>query len=186
MISEEMLNRWQRNAIAGNAALLDNLLEFKDEFEGEVVRHGDKMQLYEEASAANCLSDSRFRQLYYLVLRYTEKGDNDIAYWLTKGLGWEHLDEAPSLADQTGRTAKELLDEAIEIGGKNGRVMSVKEMRNFALGETQKKKVKNGYHIEKFVNVLVKNCIKFLGWTDEKVTGFENDIRAVFAKWEAA
>lgn len=180
-----MLNRWQKNAIAGNAALLENLLEFKDEFEGE-VKHGDKMELYAEAAPANCLSVSRFRQLYHLVLRYTVDGDNDIAYWLTRGLGWEHLDEAPSLAEQTGRTPKELLSEVIETGGKNGGVMSVEEMRNFVLGETEKNKKPVAYHVDKIVNGIVKKCIKFLCWNDEQVQGLEADIRKAFAKWEAA
>jgi len=167
LIPTEILRMWSERAETAHHLILQNLIDFKP-FDAE-LQHGEKMQAYAEAAAANLMSARTFQDRFYLVRRFQ---DADLIRWFASGISFDHLDKAPSLAEATNRTPAQMLECAIEIGGKTGVTMTVEEMIAFALGENGKQKVHIEYHIDRAVTVILRKFRFLLKWDDEKAERF--------------
>ena len=178
LIPAEILRMWGERAETAHHLILQNLIDFKP-FDAE-LQHGEKMQAYAEAAKANRMSMRTFQDRFYLVKRFQ---DADLIRWFASGISFDHLDKAPSLAEATNRTPAEMIECAIEVGGKMGGTMTVEEMIAFALGETNKQRKHIGYHIDRAVTVILRKFRHLLKWDDEKAERFAVRLRELMKEF---
>ena len=149
LLPTAFLEKQSKRARLANKILLINVMEFVEEFYDE-LQHGDKMQAYRETAEANFCSEYNFRDRVSKVVRFREC---NILEWFANGIGWDHLENAPSLRpnDPAG-----LIADCLNVGGEHGETMTVREMINFELEGENKQAAKMLYHFERVVSKLWK------------------------------
>ena len=93
LLPTAFLEKWTERASTGNTLLLENVIEFVEEFYDE-LNYGDKLQAYREGAEANLCSEYTFRDRVSKVVRFREC---ELQMWFMNGIGWDHLENAPSL-----------------------------------------------------------------------------------------
>lgn len=131
MLPVAQLNAARRRAQQGALAELESLLWFRqniDDFRAEKKL----MQAYSEyAEAMMCAADTLRRKMA-IIRNYTPE---DLTRLIMAGVGFEHMETANALAETANKKPLQLLNEAVELGGENGRPMTVEQLISFALGE---------------------------------------------------
>lgn len=176
IIETAVLERWYSRATQANKNILQNLLEFGEYYSG--LEHGEKMQAYKEAAEANMMSAENFRYKFGLVLRFK---DCNLCEWFANGISFDHLENS-SAAEYKKMTPKELIEKAIELGGPDGKTMTVNEMLNFALGEKPDSGANKGEF--RFFSNLLKFC-NLRKWTPEQSERFQTGVRELIDKIES-
>lgn len=170
-----MLEKWQSRARAGNIALLENVIEFVDEFYDE-LKHGELMQAYREGADANFCSEYTFRDRVGLVVRYRKC---DLVMWFMNGIGWDHLSTAPSLRPDN---PADLIASCLLVGNEQCETMTVREMTNFVLEGENKQRVKARYHFDKAFSKLWK-LPNLLRWEPEKAERWSKDLNELIERY---
>lgn len=180
LIPAAVLKRWNKIADEASRNYLAIFIEFR-EWDAE-LQHGEKMQAYREAAAAVMMSESTFRDKFGLVKRFQ---DDDLIRWFRRGISFDHLDKAPSLAEACKRTPSDLLEAAISIGNESGETMTVEEMTAFALAETDQPKASVNYHIESLVTSNLRKLRNLFKWDDDKAERFAIAFRDLLKEYVA-
>jgi hypothetical protein len=160
LLPAKFLEKWRGRARAGNAALLENVIEFVDEFYDE-LNYGDKAQAYSESAAANFCSEYTFRDRVSKVVRFREC---DLVEWFMNGIGWDHLENAPSLRPDDPAS---LITDCLKVGNADGETMTVSEMINFELEGENRQAASASFHFDREFGKLCKLPI-LLKWDKEK------------------
>jgi hypothetical protein len=160
------LERQSKRARLANKILLINVVEFVDEFYDELQR-GDKMQAYRETAEANFCSEYNFRDRVSKVVRFRE---SNLLEWFANGIGWDHLENAPSLRPNDPAS---LIGDCLSIGGEHGDTMTVREMINFELESENKQAMQAAYYFERVKKFLGKLPI-IKTWNDAKQGRWNN------------
>lgn len=127
---------------------LENLLEARSKV-AEVKEEGTQalMQLYDELADAMLIHPRNVTKGLHTIREY----DAGVLRGLIKrGLGFGHIQSANELAEIAHKTPLQLMTEAVELGDGKGKVMTVKQLEAFALGE----------------NVIVPEIVKAKNWLD--------------------
>ena len=167
MIDPITLDRWTKRARRGALSKLASLLEFRElmaDFRAENVL----MEAYAEASVAMCCSAETLRGDMGIIREYSR---DDLVYWLSNGVLFDHIEKANQLAELAHKFPAQLLNECIDPGNAVGDTMTVKELQAFALGE---RKIHPAVY--RF-NILFSRLLKFpseLNWSDEKTGRYES------------
>jgi len=177
LLPTAFLEKWTERASTGNTLLLENVIEFVEEFYDE-LSYGDKLQAYREGAEANLCSEYTFRDRVSKVVRFREC---ELQMWFMNGIGWDHLENAPSLRpnDPAG-----LIADCLTVGGANGETMTVREMINFELEGENKQAAKAVYHFERAISNMWK-LPRLLKWNEGKTKEFTdwlNDGKERFLK----
>lgn len=160
LIPAEKLSTWHTRATAADNLILENLLDFREFYDELKAEHGTLMQAYAEAAQANRMSRETFRDKFGLVKRFQ---DNDLREWFMRGISFDHLDKAPSLAEISKRTPAEVLNFAAAEN------MTVEQMVNWVCEEQGKERAPLMFHFENEVKRLCK--FPTLGNWDAEKTG---------------
>ena len=97
-------------------------------------------------------------------------------YWITKGVSFEHMETANTLYEIAKKTPVQLLNECIELGDENGRVLTVDQLTTHALsGKPHKDKFL--YRLNNVFSQLGKfpNLLK---WDTQKTSRFTEWLEA--------
>lgn len=173
LIPTETLKAWRGRAKRGALELLDSLCEFREmipDFKAEAVL----MQAYAEASEALMMAPETLRDYVGKVREYPKE---QMIYWITNGVSFDHFEKANTLADLAHKPPAQLLDEAINPGNATGQTMTVKELTAYALGEVSQPMKVQVYRF----TVLYKQLGKFpslYGWDDDKAARYGEWLRA--------
>jgi hypothetical protein len=135
----------------------------------EMIEQSGWMQFYEDAGDWTDYSADSIRKGLSTIRNYEEE---KLVYWTSNGLSMNHIETANILQEvrECQYDAAQLLDAAIQLGNKNGKRMTVKEMEAFALGE--KISVRNGYSVIKTLCDWIAKIPQQYGWDDSKKARF--------------
>ena len=167
IVPAESLTKWRTRSYRSAMLKLANLLELREivedaEAEGQRVL----MQIYAEAAEAFMRHEDTVRADLATIRRYSPE---KLVYWIKSGYSFAHIAAANMYADRSGRKPLELLDEAIQHGGKEGdKAMTVKELIAFATGE---KEYKPAFSPSTVLSLLGK-IPNSLNWVEEKRVKF--------------
>jgi hypothetical protein len=168
MLPTEQLELVRSRAQSGAFAELESLLWFRenvDDWRKEKVL----MQAYQEYAEAMLISSDTLRRKMATVRAYPAE---KLVLWISKGVGFDHIETANTLAELAKKDPAQLLDEAVELGNEHGKTMTVDELTVFALGEQKRDPALFR------VNTLLSRLGRFpdlLKWDGEK--------RAKFTVW---
>lgn len=168
IVPAKLAERWTTRARRGALNTLKSLLEFRElvpEYRAENVL----MQAYKEAAEYMLISDETLRDLMGKIRNYPEE---KLIYWIENGVVFDHMEKANLLYEIAKRESPaELLDEAISVGGENGKTMTVQEMTAFALGVATGKGKKHIFHALPLFERLGKFPNRF-GWDEAKTSEY--------------
>jgi hypothetical protein len=168
MLPTAQLELVRSRAQSGAFAELESLLWFRenvDDWRKEQVL----MQAYKEYAEAMLISSDTLRRKMATVRAYPAE---KLVLWISKGIGFDHIETANTLAELAKKDPAQLLDEAVELGNEHGKTMTVDELTVFALGEQKRDPALFR------VNTLLSRLGRFpdlLKWDGEK--------RAKFTVW---
>ena len=158
-------------AKAGALAELESLLEFR-ELMDEWKVEGVLMQAYKEWSDAMMMASDTLRRKIANIRNYSA---DDLYKWFEAGVGFEHLETSNTLAELAKKTPKQLMNEAVDLGDENGKVMTVDQLTSHALGERKADPALFR------VNVLFSRLGRFptlLKWGEEKTGKYNQWVEA--------
>lgn len=129
----ETRRRWRMRTYRSAISKLDNLLELREileqaKAEGQRV----KMKIIAEAADDFQVRDDTVYADLAIIRRYEAA---DLKEWIRNGVGFAHIETANRLQEKAKKPAKQLIQEAYQLGNKNGKTMTVRELEAFALGE---------------------------------------------------
>jgi len=165
LIPEKRLNLARANARAGQLAELESLLWFRENVD-DWKAEGALMQAYSEYAEAMMIAKDSLRRKMATIRNFPA---DKLVAWIDGGVGFEHMDTANTLAELAHKTPVQLIDEAIEKGGADGKPMTVDELTSFALGEQKREPAFFR------VNALLSRLAKFpllLKWDNGKSAKF--------------
>lgn len=171
LIPQKQLDIVRARAKSGALAELESLLWFRERVEEWKAEHV-LMQAYADYSKAMMIAKDTLRAKLATIRNYSGE---DLERWLEAGAGFLHLETANNLAEIAKKTPKQLMDEAVNLGGEHGDTMTVDELTTHALGEQKLHPV----HFR--VNALLLRLGKFpilLKWDDGKRKKFESWLEA--------
>lgn len=169
LIPQATLMHWQGLARKSDLAKLEMLIEFR-EFLSEIRGDGTIMLAYREAADAMAMAPETLRDYMGKIRNYpVEK----LQLWIAKGVSFDHLEKAASVAEIAKTVPAQLLDEAIDPGNAAGEVMTVREMLSHALGGREKPGGAGRYHWLPVYERLGKFPIR-LGWESDKTSRFRD------------
>lgn len=167
LIPAATLETWRGRAYKSAMLKLANLLELRPMIEdAKAEGHRVLMQMYAEAADAFMVHPDTVRADLATIRRYSPE---KLAYWITNGVSFAHIEMANVLAEGANKTPMQLLDEAVTLGDENGKPMTVNKLIAFAKGEQA------GSSDIVRVNFLLGRLGKFpniLKWADEKTARF--------------
>lgn len=134
LIGRERFDRIQTRAKAGSLGELESLLEFR-ELMDEWKAEGVLMQAYKEWADGMMIARDTLRRRVATIRNYSA---DDLIRWIAGGVGFEHMETANMLADVAKKTPKQLINEALDLGDENGKVMTVDQLTAHALGEQKR------------------------------------------------
>jgi hypothetical protein len=176
LIPEKTLARW--TAISRRSALgkLSTLIEFRELID-DARAEGILMEVYAEASAAMLCATDTLRHDIGVIRGYA---DDTLINWVSHGVSFDHIRTANELAEIAHKTPCKLLDECIDPGNGEGKVMTVAELEALALGE----KKRNPAAVQ--INYLFDRLGKLsTGWDERKKAEFNVDLAAFRKRWFA-
>jgi hypothetical protein len=159
---------------------LQNLLELRDfiaENYDRIERDG-WMRFYAEAADWTDCAAETMRHDLDTIRSYP---DADLKRWILAGLSFDHLATANGLQEASHYEASYLLDFCINLGGENGKRMTVEEMTAFALGENTPRS-KTFDYVRTLTGWILKLPNK-LGWNTEKSAAFEARVRELIKEF---
>lgn len=171
MIPEKVLKRVRQRARRGNALKLLNLLDFRRDFQ-EWKDEGVLMQAYADWSEAMMISPDTLRKDLATIRNYSP---DNLVYWLNNGISFEHLETANAMQERAKKPAAQLLNECVELGGKNGKPMTVNELISHANGENAKHPIM--YRVNIWFTALGKSPTLFK-WNEQKTLAFTSWLEA--------
>lgn len=171
MIDVKVLLEVRDRARRGALDELESLLWFRehvDEWKAERAL----MQAYFEYAKAMMIARDTLRRKLSIIRNYPP---SDLKRWIENGVSWEHIENANQLAELAKKTPKQLLNECIEYGDENGRVMTVEQLITHALGEKPKSPfiARLGFLFERLGKYPT-----LLGWAEEKTNRFNSWVEA--------
>jgi hypothetical protein len=133
MIDPEVRKRWRTRTYRAAMQKLQNLLELRvliedAEAEGQRVKMA---MIAEAASDFQCREDTVYADLATIRNYPAEL----LCTWIRNGVGFSHIETANRLQHIAKQSARKLLDDCYQLGDENGRVMTVKKLEAYALGE---------------------------------------------------
>lgn len=136
LLPVEFGKRLQSRARKSTALKLDNYLELRDfigENEDKILSIG-WMAFYKEAGDWMDSAGETVRKNLTIVRNYP---DEKLKQWISNGLSFDHIERANELQNvkECHYDAAQILDAAFQLGGSDGKRMTVDEMETFALGE---------------------------------------------------
>ncbi len=131
LIGKKRFDTVRARAKAGALAELESLLEFR-ELMDEWKTEGVLMQAYGEWADAMMIAKDTLRRKIANIRNYAA---DDLYRWIEQGAGFEHLETSNTLAELAHKTPKQLMNEAVDLGDGNGKVMTVDQLTSHALGE---------------------------------------------------
>lgn len=136
MLPKELLEKLRQRAYRGVVLKLANLLEIRGIIE-DAKAEGDRvlMQIYKEVSEAMLCHPDTIRADLATIRNYSPE---KLMFWTGNGLGFSHIETANQYAELAHKTPLQLLDEAVQLGGPNGKPMTVQELITFAMGEQKR------------------------------------------------
>jgi len=165
LIPADRLEIVRTRSRTGALAELESLLWFRENMDDWKAEHA-LMQAYSEYAEAMSISKDTLRRKMSTIRNYTA---DDLVRWVESGVLFEHIETANTLAELAKKTPKQLLNEALNLGGEYGKVMTVDELTTFALGEQKREPALFR------VNTLLSRLGKFpllLKWPQEKTQKF--------------
>ena len=177
MVEGDLLPQARREETRHRAKLgalgeLESLLEFREDMD-DWKAEGRLMQAYAEQAADMMLAKDTLRRKIATIRNYSAE---DLVRWITAGAGFEHMETANTLYEMAKKTPKQLMDEAVNFGDGQGRVMTVDQLTAHALGEKP--------HKDKFLyrlNTVFSQLGKYptlLKWNAEKTGRFTKWLEA--------
>lgn len=167
LIPTGTLQVWRTRARRSSLSKLRSLLEFRD-MAPEYKAEGVLMQAYREAAEAMTCSPETLRFDMNLIREYPAE---QLVYWLSNGLSFDHLAAANRLAEAARKTPARLLNEAIDPGNATGAPMTVDELEVFATGELPHSERARTYRIVLMFDKLQK-AIYQASWDVAKQSRF--------------
>ena len=170
ILPASLLNDWKVRSRKRTKDKLDCLLEFrdqKDEYGDDWKAEGVTMVVYVEAAEAQGYSVDSFRQNLAVIREYAA---NDLCLWVDRGITFDHIETANSIAELARRKPIEIIEATYELGNETGKLMTVEQMTSWALGEREMPKG----HI--LFSQLFERLGKFpngLEWSDEKMEAWK-------------
>lgn len=134
LIGRERFDLIQKRAKVGALGELESLLEFR-ELMDEWKAEGVLMQAYKEWADGMMIARDTLRRRIATIRNYSA---DDLCRWIEGGVGFEHMETANMLADVAKKTPKQLINEALDLGDENGKVMTVDQLTAHALGEQKR------------------------------------------------
>jgi hypothetical protein len=132
----------RKRARVGNSNKLRNLLDLRDLFgkiEEELRAEKVVANFYEEAGDWMDCAPSTVEDDMGIIRNYEDK---KLIFWIeTTGYGFDHIATANKLQNEKESlytNAEFLLDESAKYGNENGKRMTVRELKAFALGGKEK------------------------------------------------
>jgi hypothetical protein len=121
-------------AQSGAFAELESLLWFREN-EDDWRQEKTLMRAYQEYAEAMMISAATLREKMAIIRNYPPE---KMVYWISNGVGFDTMQRANELAQIAKKTPAQLLDEAVELGGANGKTMTADELTCHALGEVKR------------------------------------------------
>jgi hypothetical protein len=174
LIPAKTLARW--TAISRRSALgkLSTLIEFRELIE-DARAEGILMEVYAEAAGAMLCAPDTLRHDIGIIRGYAA---DTLINWISHGVSFDHIRTANELAEIAHKTPAKLLDECIDPGNSEGKVMTVDELELLALGE----KKRNPAAVQ--INYLFDRLGKLAnGWDERKQTAFQLDLAEFRKRW---
>lgn len=136
LLPAELLAKLRQRAYRGVVLKLANLLEVRPLIE-DAKAEGDRvlMQIYKEVSEAMLVHPDTVRADLATIRNYSPE---KLMFWTGSGLGFSHIETANQLGELAHKSPAQLLDEAVKLGGPNGKPMTVQELIAFAMGEQKR------------------------------------------------
>ena len=167
LIPQELGKRLQGRARQSTVLKLENFLELRDfisENENKIIEQGWE-NFYEEAGNWMDFSGDSISKGLDIIRAHP---DENLKRWIKGGLSFDHIEKANTLQKYCQFTSEQILDAAIDLGGKNGKRMTVKEMTAFALGENVPLPPTYDF-VKTLSGWLTKIPLKFKEWDSTKV-----------------
>ena len=168
MLPTQQLELVRSRAQTGTFAELESLLWFRENVD-DWRRERVLMQAYQEYSEAMLISSDTLRRKMACVRAYPPE---KLVMWISKGIGFDHIETANTLAELAKKEPAQLLDEAVELGNQHGKTMTVDELTIFALGEQKREPALFR------VNTLLSRLGRF-----PELLKWDGDKRAKFTLW---
>jgi len=167
MLPKELLDKLRERAYRGTVLKMANLLDIRPLIE-DAREEGNRvlMTMYGEIAEAMLVHQDTVRGDLATIRNYSPE---KLMYWVGSGLGFSHIEMANQLAELAHKTPLQLLDEAVALGGPNGKAMTVQELMSFALGEQKREPAMFR------VNALLSRLARFpdlLKWDTKKAGEF--------------
>jgi len=181
LLDPETARRWAEETAKSEKTKLTHLLELRGFLEDAPTRK-HRAQLKRDACTPLRVSMSDLDASLWRISGYS---DNDLARWAYHGFGLSHFQRAKecyAVAGHESPTA--LLNEAQEVGGKDGEPMTADELYDFAMGALPS----NG-HEQKAANLYAGfsrwsvRVASRLGWDDDKRADFEREFAALWKRY---
>jgi len=136
LLPAELLAKLRQRAYRGTVLKLANLLEVRGIIE-DARAEGERvlMQMYREISEAMLVHPDTVRADLATIRNYSP---DKLMFWTGNGLGFSHIETANTYGEMAHKTPAQLLDEAVKLGGPNGKPMTVQELIAFAMGEKRR------------------------------------------------
>ncbi len=171
LLPEKRREKTRTRAKLGALGMLESLLEFREDID-DWKAENRLMQAYQEQASDMMVARDTLRRYVATIRNYSA---DDLVRWIENGAGFEHMETANTYAEIAKKTPKKLMDECIEYGDENGRVMTVDQLITHALGEQPRKdpvlyKMNNLFsQLGKFPHLLkwgVEKTSRFTLWLD--------------------
>jgi hypothetical protein len=132
-IAAETKATWTARARRNAHSKMESLLEFRTLLnDAKAEGYPPIMELYAEAaSAMECAVDTLRRD----IATIREYSPAQLSIWIVRGISFDHMETANSLAEIAHKAPADLIHEAIDPGNATGETMTVKELQAHALGE---------------------------------------------------
>jgi hypothetical protein len=167
MLPKELLDRLRERAYKGTVLKMANLLDVRGLIE-DAKAEGNRvlMQMYGEIAEAMLVHPDTVRADLATIRNYSPE---KLMYWTGSGLGFSHIETANTFGEMAHKSPMQLLDEAVALGGPNGKPMTVQELIAFSLGEQKREPAMFR------VNALLSRLARFpdlLKWDTKKAGEF--------------
>jgi LmbE family N-acetylglucosaminyl deacetylase len=137
LLPEELRSQFRKNARTRNISKLKDYIDLREfilENERRLREDNAMMRVYSEAGADMMVSVETVRKNLRIIREYEPK----LLYaWAKQGISFDHIETANALMS-ADRPAKEILDDAIDKGDEQGRVMTVDQMVQYVTGGDEK------------------------------------------------
>lgn len=180
LIPNEFGRRLRTRARQSTLLKMENFLElmsFIEENLDKIEEQGWE-NFYEEAGDWMDYSADAVDKNLDILRPHDEK---NIRRWIAGGLGFDHIEKANTWQNYSQMDSKQILDGAIDFGNENGKRMTVREMKAFALGE--KTPPPPTYNFVKTLTSWITSMPRRLGWDKTKAESFAVDVRELIRKY---